>query len=65
MLFLQNSDKARYGKKYNEINEACEQGHDEYPITLIAAFDMLVMKDRYGHDCPFCSEWEWVGNVGT
>eukprot|EP00957_Ditylum_brightwellii_P199375 15197159-Ditylum_brightwellii.AAC.1 len=46
MLFLQNADKARYGQKYDEIDEASELGRDEFPITLTAAFDMLVMKEH-------------------
>eukprot|EP00957_Ditylum_brightwellii_P046844 3555613-Ditylum_brightwellii.AAC.1 len=46
MLFLQNADKARYGQKYHEIDEASELGRDEFPITLTAVFDMLVIKEH-------------------
>eukprot|EP00957_Ditylum_brightwellii_P026023 1967624-Ditylum_brightwellii.AAC.1 len=48
MLFLQNADKARYGKKYDEIDKASELGRDEFPITLTAAFNVLVMKEHWG-----------------
>eukprot|EP00957_Ditylum_brightwellii_P033277 2521143-Ditylum_brightwellii.AAC.1 len=47
MLFLQNVDKARYGKKYDEIDKTSELGRDEFPITLTAAFDVLVMNKRW------------------
>ena len=43
MLFLQNADKSRYGRKYEEIDEASELGRDEFPTTLTQAFDILVM----------------------
>jgi hypothetical protein len=46
MLFLQNVDRARYGRKYDEIDEASELGRDEFPITLTAAFNVLVMKEH-------------------
>jgi hypothetical protein len=46
MLFLQSADKARYGQKYDTIDETSELGRDEFPITLTAAFDMLVMKEH-------------------
>eukprot|EP00957_Ditylum_brightwellii_P137570 10488045-Ditylum_brightwellii.AAC.1 len=46
MLLLQSADKARYGRKYDEIDEASELGRDEFPITLTAVFDMLVMKEH-------------------
>eukprot|EP00957_Ditylum_brightwellii_P024565 1855239-Ditylum_brightwellii.AAC.1 len=46
MLFLQNTDKAHYGKKCDDIDKASELGRDEFPITLTAAFDMLVMKEH-------------------
>ena len=42
-LFLQNTDKSRYGRKYEEIDEASELGRDEFPTTLTQAFDHLVM----------------------
>eukprot|EP00957_Ditylum_brightwellii_P011238 850435-Ditylum_brightwellii.AAC.1 len=48
MLCLQNADKAHYGKKYDEIDEGSELSKDEFPITLTAAFDMLVMKEQWG-----------------
>eukprot|EP00957_Ditylum_brightwellii_P197434 15042330-Ditylum_brightwellii.AAC.1 len=48
ILFLQNTDKAHYGKKYDEIDEASELGKDEFPITLTAAFNVLVMKRHQG-----------------
>eukprot|EP00957_Ditylum_brightwellii_P054962 4165445-Ditylum_brightwellii.AAC.1 len=47
MLFLQNADKARYEKKYDEIDKASELGRDEFPITLTASFDVLVMKEHW------------------
>eukprot|EP00957_Ditylum_brightwellii_P045784 3473167-Ditylum_brightwellii.AAC.1 len=43
MLFLQNADKARYGKKYDEIDKASELGRGEFPITLTVAFDVAVV----------------------
>eukprot|EP00957_Ditylum_brightwellii_P056879 4312128-Ditylum_brightwellii.AAC.1 len=47
ILFLQNADKARYGKKYDEIDKASELVRDEFPITLTAAFNVLVMKEHW------------------
>ena len=44
MMFIQNADKARYGKKYDKIDEASELGRDEFPTTLTQAFDILVME---------------------
>ena len=46
MLFMQNADKARYGRKYDEIDEASELGRDEFPKTLTQAFDILVMQEH-------------------
>eukprot|EP00957_Ditylum_brightwellii_P194585 14821734-Ditylum_brightwellii.AAC.1 len=68
MLFLQNADKACYGKKYNEINEASELGRDKFPITLTAAFDMLVMKDHwvieaYQQSNQYCDGWNGISFV--
>ncbi len=39
-------DRARYGRKYDEIDESSELGRDEFPIILTAPFNMLVMKEH-------------------
>ena len=46
MMFMQNADKARYGRKYDEIDEASELGQDEFPKTLTQPFDILVMQEH-------------------
>mmetsp|Transcript_13831 Transcript_13831/g.20192 ORF Transcript_13831/g.20192 Transcript_13831/m.20192 type:complete len:201 (-) Transcript_13831:48-650(-) len=45
MLFMQNVDRSRYGKKYEEIDEASELGRDEFPTTLTQAFHIFVMQE--------------------
>ena len=47
MLFMQNADKARYGKKYDKIDGGCELDRDEFPTTLAQAFNILVMQDHH------------------
>jgi hypothetical protein len=40
-LFLLNADRQRFGKLITELANARHQGNDNYPTTLVAAYDML------------------------
>lgn len=54
-LFLLNSDRQRFGKLITELANARHQGNDNYPTTLVAAYDMLFR--RREEDGRLVGQW--------
>jgi hypothetical protein len=49
-LFLLNADRQRFGKLITELANARHPGNDNYPTTLVAAYDMLFhRREEDGH----------------
>jgi hypothetical protein len=40
-MFLQQSDRRRYGKLLEELENAFTKGNDDYPVTLVNAYRLL------------------------
>jgi hypothetical protein len=42
VLFLLGADKNRYGKMMDELEDAQSQGRDNYPVTMVEAYQMIL-----------------------
>ena len=46
MLIMQQSDRARFGKRYEELDRASDLGRDEFLRADNHAFDVLAMEEN-------------------
>jgi hypothetical protein len=57
MGFLLGSDRARYGKLIKDLENDFLQGHNNYPTTIAAGYNLLTnwkQENRYGWRPPSC-----------